>query len=311
VDINPHSLNLDADAVRVFLRQDCERTSRGIIHKATRRLVRAILPVHVFGMPCDMEALLALASEYGLSVLEDACEAIGAEYAGRRVGSFGNAAVFAFYPNKQITTGEGGMIVTNDSNIVEICRSLRNQGRDADGRWLKHVRLGYNYRMSDIHAALGLAQLERIEEILEARANVAHMYSEQLAGHELLKLPLEDPKAKRSWFVYVIQVQGPSPKAARDRLQVHLRSKGIATQVYFPAIHRQPYFREICPGSLPDLPETDRASETCLALPFSSQLTASQVGLVCDEILRVLDSETTPLAYSESSSLSASAAARP
>ena len=131
------------------------------------------MPVHVFGFPVDMQAIGEIAAEYGLAILEDACEAIGAEFRGKRVGTFGNAAVFAFYPNKQMTTGEGGMVVTDDIRIAERCRSLRNQGRDADGRWLKHVCLGYNYRISDIQAALGLAQLERIDDLLAKRAGVA------------------------------------------------------------------------------------------------------------------------------------------
>ena len=171
VDINPETLNIDPDLIRKFLQNRCVRNREGkIISRETGRTVKAILPVHVFGLPADMEAIGEIASEYGLAVLEDSCEAIGAEWHGKRVGTFGQAGVFAFYPNKQMTTGEGGMIVTNDDTIATICRSLRNQGRDADGRWLKHVRLGYNYRMSDIQAALGLAQLERIEDLLEKRA---------------------------------------------------------------------------------------------------------------------------------------------
>lgn len=290
LDIHPRTLNLDPEVVREFLRRQCKRTAGGVVvHRATGRTVKAILPVHVFGMPCDMNALVKLAREYGLFLLEDACEAIGAEYQGRRIGSFGDAAVFAFYPNKQMTTGEGGMVVTDDSRIADLCRSLRNQGRDSGARWLKHVRLGYNYRLSDIHAALGLAQLERLEEILAARAEVARMYSELLSGRELLSLPAEEPGAKRSWFVYVIRLQGSSPRLLRNRVREHLLSKGIASQVYFPAIHRQPYFQTFCRGPIPPLPNTDRAADSCLALPFSCRLSAAEVRFVCDEVVRVLD----------------------
>ena len=178
VDIEPTSLNIDPELVRAFLRKQCFRKADGtVLNRVTGRTVKALLPVHVFGLPCAMDELMSIANEYGLLVLEDACEAIGAEIRGRRVGTFGKAAVFAFYPNKQMTTGEGGMIVTNDSNVADLCRSIRNQGRDADGRWLRHVRLGYNYRLSDIHAALGLAQLERINELFgRARRGGAQIY---------------------------------------------------------------------------------------------------------------------------------------
>jgi dTDP-4-amino-4,6-dideoxygalactose transaminase len=287
VDIDARTLNLNPQAVREFLHRQCKRTAKGIlINKATGRRIKAILPVHVFGMPSDMTALVQLAREYGLSILEDACEAIGAECNGQRVGSFGNAGVFAFYPNKQMTTGEGGMIVTDDPKLADLCRSLRNQGRDTQGRWLKHVRLGYNYRMSDIHAALGLAQLERIEEILVARGKVARLYSEVLSGCDSLLLPIEESGMKRSWFVYVVQLP---TRELRDQLMASLQSKHIGCQVYFPAIHRQPYFRQVCGGPIPVLPNTDQASDRCLALPFSSQLSSAEIRLVCDEIVSSLE----------------------
>jgi perosamine synthetase len=289
VDIHARTLNLDPQAVADFLQKQCTRTAQGaVIHKATGRTIKAILPVHVFGKPCEMDSISQLAREHGLFVLEDACEAIGAEYRGRRVGTFGDAAVFAFYPNKQMTTGEGGMVVTNDPRIADICRSLRNQGRDSEAQWLRHVRLGYNYRMSDIHAALGIAQLERIEEILSARAEVARMYSERLSANELLNLPIEETGVKRSWFVYVVQLKEAS-SAARDRVRVRLLTKGIASQAYFPAIHRQPYYQACCPGPTPPLPNTDQAAENCLALPFSSRLSAEEVRFVCDELLNAIE----------------------
>jgi len=192
VDIDPKTLNLDPAAVREFLRSQCTRSSDGaLIDRQSGRVVKAIMPVHIFGLPCQMDALMEIAREYDLLVIEDACEAIGAEFDGQRTGTFGNAGVFAFYPNKQMTTGEGGMITTNDPRVAELCRSMRNQGRDTDGAWLRHVRIGYNYRLSELHAALGLAQLERIDEILAARAEIASRYSEfptpsQLAGGKAL-----------------------------------------------------------------------------------------------------------------------------
>ncbi|HEY2548182.1 MAG TPA: DegT/DnrJ/EryC1/StrS family aminotransferase, partial [Candidatus Acidoferrum sp.] len=201
IDIDPETLNIDANLIRDFLRNKCVQNRAGeVFSKESGRIVKAILPVHVFGLPADMDAITEIASEYGLAILEDACEAIGAEFRGERVGTFGNAAVFAFYPNKQMTTGEGGMVVTDDVKIAERCRSLRNQGRDVDGRWLKHVTLGYNYRLSDIQAALGLAQLERIDELLAKRASVAERYLRLLRSEDSLTLPKTTSRVKRSWF---------------------------------------------------------------------------------------------------------------
>jgi perosamine synthetase len=290
VDIDPHTLNLDPNAVRAFLEQECKRTSAGtVINARTGRTIKAILPVHVFGYPCEMKALLELAAEYDLLLLEDACEAIGAQSQGKAVGSCGNAGVFAFYPNKQITTGEGGMVVTDDSSIADFCRSMRNQGRDSDSAWLRHLRLGFNYRLSDVQAALGLAQLERLQEILLAREEVARRYSKRLSGHSRVIVPSEPSGAKRSWFVYVVQLPEPS---LRSRVRAHLASKGIASQVYFPAIYHQDYFQALCPDSVVPLPNTERAADSCLALPFWSRMTGSQIDLVCDELLAALDQET-------------------
>jgi perosamine synthetase len=154
---------------------------------------------------------------------------------------------------------------------------------------LKHVRLGYNYRMSELHAALGLAQLERIEEILAARAGVARVYSEELTACDLLRLPADVPGMKRSWFVYVVQVRGPAAEVLRDQVRDHLQSKGIASQVYFPSIHRQPYWAQFFHGAVPELPNTDQASNCSLALPFSSRLTVNEVRFICGEVMRALE----------------------
>jgi perosamine synthetase len=225
-------------------------------------------------------------------VIEDACEALGAEYRGIRVGALGDAAVFGFYPNKQMTTGEGGMLVTDDEQIARLCRSMRNQGRDDDSGWLRHVRLGYNYRLSDLHCALGLAQLERIDELLRARASVAAAYNLALAGNSLIALPATPSYAKRSWFVYVIQTKGPAPKSLRDRLVSELRRRGIGCQVYFPPIHRQPYLRENKLMQSGPLPVTESASDRCLALPFFSRMTAEEVAYVVEVLHQTLEEET-------------------
>jgi perosamine synthetase len=222
-------------------------------------------------------------------VIEDACEALGAEVDGRRAGTFGDAGVFAFYPNKQMTTGEGGMITTNDSRIAELCRSMRNQGRDTDGAWLRHVRLGYNYRLSELHAALGLAQLERIDEILAARADVARCYSRELSGLPQLQLLENDSRSKRSWFVYVVRFRSRSRESLRDRVREVLREKGIASQIYFTPIHQQPFFQKCQPDNIPALPCTDQAADECLALPFHTRLSETEIKFVCDAVKEALE----------------------
>jgi perosamine synthetase len=291
VDINPKTLNLDPAAVRDFLRNQCSRSADGaLIDRQSGRVVKAMVPVHIFGLPCEMEELMEIAREYRLLVIEDACEAIGAEFNGQRTGTFGNAGVFAFYPNKQMTTGEGGMITTNDSGVAELCRSMRNQGRDTDGAWLRHVRLGYNYRLSELHAALGLAQLERIDEILASRAEVARQYSMRLSNEPQLQLLEDDPHTKRSWFVYIVRFRSDSPVSLRDRVRACLRDKGIASQIYFTAIHQQPFYQKCVPGNLPSLPHTERAADDCLALPFHTRLSELEIQSVCDAIHQALES---------------------
>jgi perosamine synthetase len=301
LDIERETLNLDANLIREYLRHKCIRYRGGeVISRESGRIVKAILPVHVFGLPMDMDVIDELASEYGLAVLEDACEAIGAEFRGRRVGTFGNAAVFAFYPNKQMTTGEGGMVVTDDPKIAEQCRSLRNQGRDADGRWLKHVCLGYNYRLSDIQAALGLAQLERIDGLLEKRSLVADGYMNLLRSNDSLKLPETPAHSKRSWFVFVIRTTGSLAEEKRDALRAHLVSVGIASQIYFPPIHSQPYFQELGYSQTSDLSVTESVSKTCLAIPFFTRLSEEEIQFVSASIHEGLNSALSSIPETES-----------
>jgi perosamine synthetase len=290
VDIDPETQNIDASLIREFLRDKCVRNRNGVVFsKESGRIVKGILPVHVFGLPADMDAITEIASEYGLAILEDACEAIGAEFRGKRVGTFGKAAVFAFYPNKQMTTGEGGMVVTDDVKIAERCRSLRNQGRDVDGRWLKHVMLGYNYRLSDIQAALGLAQLERIDELLAKRASVAERYLRLLRSEDSLTLPETPSHVKRSWFVFVIRTIGELAEQKRDALRASLAEAGIASQIYFPPIHEQPYFKEMGYPASYKLPVTESVSKTCLAIPFFTKLTDAQIHFVATSICEALN----------------------
>lgn len=295
VDIDPVALNLDAGRLRRFLRENCLFDSRqgAPVNKSTGRTVKAILPVHVFGVPCEMEPILELAHDYKLHVIEDACEALGAEYRGRRAGMFGDAATFAFYPNKQITTGEGGMIVTDNEQLAKLCRSMRNQGRGEDASWLSHARLGYNYRLSEIQCALGIAQLERVTEFLAARERVAAWYHKALSRIPHLILPPEFRDRKRSWFVYVVQLDLPAPRAARDRVMAKLREQGVECQAYFPAIHKLPHVAEASTMAFGSLRCTEDAADRCFALPFYPSLTEAEIKHVAITLARVLATEIT------------------
>ena len=295
VDVDPDTFNLSPEQIHRFLSQRCERDAAGAcINKETGRRVKAILPVHVFGLPCDMDAIERLAQEYGLSVIEDACEALGADYRGRRAGSFGDASCFAFYPNKQMTTAEGGMIVTDDDAIAEACRSMRNQGRNSKSEWLDHARLGFNYRLSDIHAALGLAQLERIDTLLERRRDAAASYGKKLRGITGLSTPKESNGSARSWFVYVVQLASKNGSEQRDQVLNVLRSSGIGCQAYFPAIHRQPYMKDLYFAPFGKLRETEIASDQCLAIPFFSTISSAQISSVCHAIRQAVREVITP-----------------
>jgi perosamine synthetase len=229
-----------------------------------------------------MDELLAIAGARDLVVVEDACEAVGAEYRGRKVGAFGRAAVFAFYPNKQMTTGEGGIITTDDDQWASVLRSLRNQGRDEMGTWLHHIRLGYNYRLDELSAALGLAQIERIEELLAKRDAVAAAYAARLrtvAGVEPLQ-PV--PTTTRlSWFVYVVRL---APEIDRDALIARLAEAGVPARPYFASIHLQPFYRERFGYQEGDFPVTERVAASSLALPFHANLADEQIDYVVQEL---------------------------
>jgi perosamine synthetase len=291
VDIDPETLNISPEKIREAIARDYawDHVKRQQINRRTGRVLKAILPVHVFGVPCDMRSIVTIAREFNLHVIEDACEALGATCRGRSVGTFGDAAAFAFYPNKQMTTAEGGMVVTNDARIAKLCRSMRNQGRDEDSGWLRHCRLGFNYRLSELHCALGLAQLERIDELLVARARVAAVYARELAEVENIRLPGKYADTLRGWFVYVIQVLADSAQPARDHLIARLRESGIGCQAYFPPIHEQPYLQDACAEAGPFLPNTRAASQSCIALPFFASMTAEEIREVCRMLKKILN----------------------
>jgi dTDP-4-amino-4,6-dideoxygalactose transaminase len=248
--------------------------------------LKAILPVHAFGQPADMDPIQQVAEEHELAVVEDACEALGSEYKGRKAGTLGDAAVFAFYPNKQMTTGEGGMIVTDREDWVDLFRSLRNQGRDLFDAWLNHTRLGYNYRLDELSAALGCVQLERIEELLVKRARVARWYNERLEDAELVERPCVVPTTTRmSWFVYVVRICLP---AVRDEVMRRLIEMGVPSRPYFTPIHLQPFYRHRFGYRRGDFPITERLGDVSLALPFSGVMTEEQVDQVCAILLQAL-----------------------
>jgi len=284
VDVDPETLTIDAQAVadraRVLVRQG--------------QPLRAILPVHVFGQPADMDPILDVASRHGLAVVEDACEAIGARYKGAPAGTLGDAGVFAFYPNKLMTTGEGGMIVTRHAAWDALVRSLRNQGRDVFDGWLQHSRLGYNYRLDELSAALGAVQFDRLDELLRKRERVAGWYAKRLARLDGVTLPQIAAWTTRvGWFVYVVRL---APGGERDLVIRELDRRGIPARPYFPPIHLQPFYRERFGFRPGDFPAAEAAGESCLALPFFGGMREAQVDLVCgalDEALAVVRAGST------------------
>ena len=270
----PRFVDIDPDTYNIDVRQ---------IERAITSRTRAILPVHSFGRPCPMHEILDLARRRDLIVIEDACEALGATYHGRAVGSFGQTGVFAFYPNKQITTGEGGVVATNDLRVASLCRSWRNQGRTGDG---EHERLGYNYRLSDLNCALGVAQLSRLDAILAQRAAVANRYTEILAD----RVPYVAPPAPAasetsiSWFVYVVRLSEAFSRRDRDDVLEDLCAAGIGCRNYFSPIHLQPFYRRkfgFAPGNFP---VAEQVAERTIALPFFGHLSESDILTVCDAL---------------------------
>lgn len=254
--------------------------------------LRAFLPVDVFGQPPDMDAIRSLADELGLPVIEDSCEALGSEYKGRKAGRLGDYGVFAFYPNKQITTGEGGVIVTDDDQAANFMRALRNQGRAPGDTWLQHTFMGYNYRLDEMSAALGVTQMQRIEELLTKRQQVAEWYDERLSEVPGIGTYAVEPSTTRmSWFVYVIKFD---PGIDRDAVAHALDSAGIPVRPYFAPIHLQPYMVERFGYRPDDFPVTEELGRRGLAIPFSSVMTEKMVEQVCQAIRIVLQALPKP-----------------
>ena len=289
VDIDPRTGNIDhelvADAAKNIEKYLPRRFDFGL-HSAQRGGLKALLPVDVFGQPADMDPINSIAREHGLTVIEDSCEALGAEYKGRQAGTLGDYGVFAFYPNKQITVGEGGMIVTDDDEAADFMRSLRNQGRAVGDTWLQHTHLGYNYRLDEMSAALGTVQISRLDELLTKREQVAAWYEARLSEIPGVEIPIVVSNTTRmSWFVYVVRFDA---KIDRDALAEHLKAKGVPVRPYFVPIHLQPYMVERFGYREGDFPVTEDLGRRGLALPFSGVMTEEQVEYVCQAIREVL-----------------------
>lgn len=274
-DINTEDLNLSVEA------------TQEVVGPRTR----AILVVHTFGLPADIPALQAVCEEHGLALVEDACEGLGATLGERSLGSFGDCSVFGFYPNKQITTGEGGMVVTSDPEFARVIRSLRNHGREHTHAWLDQTRAGFNYRLPEIACALGVAQLERLDEILAQRESVAQRYLANLADRSAIRLPSVNPGGRHSWFVFVVQLAPPLDGAARGRVFSGLAERGIQCGRYFAPLHLQPAAQKEHHGSYP---VTESVSARMLALPFFNRITNAQIDEVCNILIELVEKEQAP-----------------
>ena len=269
-DVDPRTLNMDPAALEAAI---TERT-------------KAVVVVDMFGYPCELDEIRAICDGRGLVLIEDAAEALGAEYKGRPVGSHGPSGVFGFYPNKQLATGEGGIVFTHSEEEWQLVKSLRNQGRDyRGGAWFHHVRVGFNYRWTDVQAAIGIGQLEKLERLLSLRAEVATRYTQLLEDVEIEPLCADDAEHKRSWFVYVVALPAG---ADRDRVMAELRAQGIGSAEYVPCVHLQPYMRETYGFAEGTCPVAEEIASRTLALPFFPQLEAADQERVVDVLRAAL-----------------------
>lgn len=269
VDVEKQTFNIDPDK----------------IERAITKKTKAILPVHIFGQSAQMDSILKLAKKYKLKILEDSCESLGATFQGHMVGTQGDIGTFAFYPNKQMTTGEGGMIVTDSKEVYKLCDSMRNQGRGESMEWLRHERLGYNYRMDDMSAALGITQLKKLDWMIAEKAKIAHWYNEALTNVKEVEGPMTAPERTHSWFVYVIRVKHKK----RNELMKKLGELGIQTKPYLPVIHLQPFMVKLFNFKAGDFPVAEAISSETLALPLYIGLTRKDIEYIAGQIKRVIN----------------------
>lgn len=291
VDVDPETGNIDPALVAnaaADLDAGGEKARKWLPRmgvESTGKL-KALLPVDVFGQPADYAALRPVCEQHGLVMIEDSCEALGSSYQGKPAGMLGDLGVFAFYPNKQITTAEGGMVITNDSTYADAIRSMRNQGRAPGDTWLEHTYLGYNYRLDELSAALGRVQMERLDELLLKRKRVADWYQERLALIPSVEpMTIASSTDQMSWFVFVVRI---ADGLDRVDLANKLEERGVPTRPYFVPIHTQPYFVERYGYKEGDFPVTEDLGRRCLALPFSGIMSEGQVDYVCNQIDEVI-----------------------
>ncbi len=273
VDIDPENLNIDPDKIEA----------------AITPKTKAIEPVIVFGNPARIDEVCEVARKNKLVVVEDSCEGLGSVYKGKKIGTFGKLGNFAFYPNKQMTTGEGGIIVTDDDDLADMCYSLRNQGRGKGGGWLAHERLGYNYRLSDINCALGIVQLSRLEEFKAKRAQVAKWYQEILKDDQRIIVPHAPTESDMSWFVFVIRLSKDYKQSHKEKVMKLMHDNGVQVSNYFPPVHLQPYLVRDYGFKPGDFPITESVCERTIALPFYNNLPKEQVEYVCETLKKILD----------------------
>ena len=273
VDIDPETYNIDVEAIEAKIGPK----------------TKAILPVEVFGNPAGMDKVYELARKHNLVCVEDSCEGLGSSVNGKKVGTLGHVSTFAFYPNKQMTTGEGGIILTDDEEVALMCGSLRNQGRDLNAGWLAHARLGYNYRLSDINCALGIVQLSRIDEIIRKRREVFEIYKEVLADEKRVVCPADPEGCEVNWFVYVVRLTNEFGQEQRDKVLEILRGEGIGCSNYFSPIHLQPFVAEQLGCGAGDFPETEKVAGRTIALPFYNDLGRADVEMVSVALRKALD----------------------
>lgn len=271
VDIDPMTYNMDPNK----------------IERAITPKTKAILVIHIFGQPADMARILKIAKKYNLKIIEDACESICAEHNGQKTGTFGELAVFAFYPNKQMVTGEGGMIVTNNKKIYELCSSLRNQGRSENMQWLDHERLGYNYRMNELSAALGIVQLEKLDFLIDERRKIAALYTKHFLPYsDLIQVPTIDRDNTHTWFVYVALLK--NKKIKRDRLIAELAKQGISTKPYLPSIHLFSFYKKQFGYKKGDFPIAEKISNSAIALPFYVGLNKEDINYIVNKLIQAI-----------------------
>jgi perosamine synthetase len=270
-EVDPLTFNMDPAAVEAAI------TPR----------TRAILLVDIIGYPADVPALIAIAERHGLAIVEDACQSIDGDFNGKKLGTYGHPSVYGFYANKQLTTAEGGVILTDDDALYLLLKSLTNQGRSDDGAWLVHSRLGFNYRLSDVHAAIGIAQIERLDWMQDARARIAARYQARMASIDGVTPMYEGPQ-RRSWFVYAPRLDAD---LARDAIIGRLEAEGVSAKPYLPCIHLQPYYRTDHGHAPGELPVTEEISASTIALPFFCEMTDEQVDRVCDTMERAIQAE--------------------